>query len=264
MAQKTKTLSVEDQLRLLYDLQLTDTRILKLEQMRGELPLEVKYFEDEIAGLETRLEKFQNRITELNAAINKYKQIKAESQKNVERYTEMQKNARNDREFSSLQDEIDFFEGEIVLADKKTKEALVEIAQVEKDIAELEKILDEKRQELKHKKDELQAILEDTEREEEALKKLTEEFRKQLPERLLKAYERLVKKFKNRLAVVTYDQSVAGGSYFVIPPQMQLEIRERDRIIVDEHTGRILVDPELAKEERERMQEIFERFGSQV
>ncbi len=261
---KTQNLSIEEQLRLLYDLQLIDSRILKLEQMRGELPYEVKYFEDEIAGLEKRLERYRENINELNNDINRYKEIKVKAAKEIERYTQMQANARNDREYKSLQDEIDFNEGEIVLADKRIKEALVRIAQNEKDIAELEEILKDKHKELDDKKAELENIIGETEREEEELKKLKAEYREKLPERLLKAYDRLTNKFKNRLAIVSFDQSVSGGSYFVIPPQMQLEVRERERIIVDEHTGRILVDPELAKEEQERMRELFNEIGSLI
>jgi predicted nucleic acid-binding Zn-ribbon protein len=262
MATKTKSLSVEERLRLLYDLQLIDSRIHKLENLRGELPLEVKYFEDEIEGLKTRIEKYREEIEKLNRNVIDYKSIKEKAQSGIERYTEMLNNARNDREYKSLQEEIDFFEEEIKVSDKRIKEALVKISRFEEDIKEIEEILTEKQKQLDAKKKELDGIIAETEREEDELKKLKEKYRKQLPERLLRAYDRLVNKFKNRMAVVSFDRDASGGSYFVIPPQMQLEIKERDRIIVDEHTGRILVDPELASEEKERMQKIFAKFGN--
>jgi predicted nucleic acid-binding Zn-ribbon protein len=262
MAESKKMLSVEDRLRLLYDLQLIDTRIHKLENLRGELPLEVKFFEDEIEGLQTRIDKYREEIDKLNKEVINYRNLKEKAKEGIERYTEMLKNARNDREYKSLQEEIDYFEEEIKVSDKRIKEALVKISQFENEIKEIEEVLEAKKKQLEEKKKELDDIIAETKREEEELDKLREEYRSQLPERLLRAYDRLTRKFKNRLAVVSYDRDSAGGSYFVIPPQMKLEIRERDRIIVDEHTGRILVDPELAAEEKERMQEIFNKFGN--
>ncbi len=262
MAEQKKMLSVEDRLRLLYDLQLIDSRIHKLVNLRGELPLEVKFFEDEIEGLQTRIEKHKEEIDRLNQEVIKYKNRKEKAKEGIERYTQMLNNARNDREYKSLQEEIDYFEEEIKVSDKRVKEALVKVSQLEADIKEIEATLQEKEKQLEAKKKELDDIIAETQREEEELNKLREEYRTQLPERLLRAYDRLTRKFKNRLAVVSFDRDASGGSYFVIPPQMQLEIRERDRIIVDEHTGRILVDPELATEEKERMREIFTKFGN--
>ncbi len=257
MAKKQKkSLSVEEQLRLLYDIQLIDSRIHKLEELRGELPLQVKFYEDEIIGLEGRINKIKERIKNLGIEIQFHKEVKSKAEKDIERYRQRQEKARNDREYKSLQEDIDYFEGEIALADKKIKQALTETAQLEQQIAENEELLAAQREQLKSKQAELDEILKETEREEEELKKMKEEYMQQLSERLVRAYKRLVNKYKNRLAVVSYDES-----YFVIPPQVQVEIRDRDRIIVDEHTGRILVDPELAKEERERMQEIFAKLG---
>ncbi len=263
MAKKAQT-SIEDRLRTLFDLQLIDSRIHQLENYRGELPLEVKFFEDEIEGLKTRIQKYKDDIDRLNEAIQEYKDKKAQAEKQITRYKEMQANARNDREFKTLQEEIDFYESEILLAEKRTKEALVQIAQDEQEIREVEEVLEKKQKQFEEKKKELDEIISETQKEEEELKKLREEYRAKLPERLLKAYDRLINKFKNRIGVISYDGDVAGASYFVIPPQVKLEIRERDRIIVDEHTGRILVDPELAEEERQKMQEIFNKFSSVI
>jgi len=257
-------LSVEDRLRLLYDLQLIDSRIHKLENLRGELPLEVKFFEDEIEGLQKRIAKHQEEIARLNRDIIDYKHRKEKAKQSIERFTEMLNTARNDRDYKSIQAEIDYFEEDIKVSDKRVQEALIQISQHEDEIKQIEELLKEKNKQLQEKKKELDNIIAETEREEEALAKMREEYRNQLPPRLLRAYDRLRKKFKNRLAIVSFDRDASGGSYFVIPPQMQLEIRERDRIITDEHTGRILVDPELAAEEREKMREIFSKFGNLV
>jgi len=259
MATKQIKPGVEEQLRKLYDIQLIDTRIHKLEELRGELPMQVQYYEDEKMGLENRLNKLNERIDELKQDILYYKENKDKALREIERYSKMQENARNDREFKTLQEEIDFFEGEVALSDRKVKQALTEIARLEAKIGETEEELKEKNKQLEEKKAELEAILQDTEREEEALRKLKEEYAAGLPERLTRAYHRLSNKFRNRLAVTSYEES-----YFVIPPQVQVEIRDRDRIIVDEHTGRILVDPQLAAEEKEKMQEIFQNISNEL
>ena len=46
-------------------------------------------------------------------------------------------------------------------------------------------------------------------------------------------------------------------SFFVIPPQVHLDIASRKKLITDEHSGRILVDKDLAEEEEKKMESIF-------
>ena len=81
-----------------------------------------------------------------------------------------------------------------------------------------------------------------------------------MEERLVKAYKRIRTNVRNGLAVVPVERGASGGSYFTIPPQVQVEIASRKKIIIDEHSGRILVDSELAAEEKERMEAIFKKL----
>ncbi|MGB1314075.1 MAG: C4-type zinc ribbon domain-containing protein, partial [Bizionia paragorgiae] len=62
------------------------------------------------------------------------------------------------------------------------------------------------------------------------------------------------------LAVVPIERGASGGSYFTIPPQVQMEIGARKKIITDEHSGRILVDGLLAQEEKEKMEKMFKKL----
>ncbi len=64
---KSKEVTVEERLRSLYDLQLIDSRIDEIRNVRGELPLEVSDLEDEVAGLKTRLEKLQSSLETVEA-----------------------------------------------------------------------------------------------------------------------------------------------------------------------------------------------------
>jgi len=250
---KKKEVTVEDKLRALYDLQLIDSRIDEIKNTRGELPLEVKDLEDEIEGLQTRLNNFNTDIENLETAIaNKKNNIK-EANTLSKKYSEQQKNVRNNREFDSLSKEIEYQDLEIQLAEKHINEFQVKIAQKNEIIDAAKQKIDDRAVHLKHKQDELNSILEETEKEETLLNKKSEELGKLIEERLLKAYTRIRSNVRNGLAVVTIERGASGGSFFTIPPQRQVEIAARKKIITDEHSGRILIDSQLAEEEKKKM-----------
>ena len=252
-----KLMSVEDKLRSLYRLQLIDSEIDKIKTIRGELPIQIQDLEDEIAGLETRIEKMQEEKVELEQSImDKGIQIK-ESEAAIIKYKEQQNDVRNNREFDSLNKEIEFQELEIQLAEKRIKEAKARIASKDEVLESAKSELADNQTELNHKKDELGGIVGETEKEEDKLKTLSEEAQNNIEERLLKAYLRVRNKVHNGLAVVSIDRASAGGSYIQIPPQRILDVGARKKIIVDEHSGRILVDQELAMEEQEKLKELI-------
>ncbi len=256
MAKKTEV-TVEEKLRALYDLQLIDSRIDEIKNTRGELPLEVQDLEDEIEGLNTRLTNFNNDIENLETSIKNRKQGIEEANAAIKKYTTQQKNVRNNREFDSLSKEIEYQELEVQLAEKHIKEFSAKIEQKQEIIKAAEEKLKERKEHLKHKKDELDAIMAETEKEEKLLHKKSEEFSKLIDERLLAAYKRIRAKVRNGLAVVPIKRGASGGSFFTIPPQKQMEIANRKKITTDEHSGRILVDAQLAEEEKQKMEEMF-------
>ena len=254
---KKKEVSVEEKLRALYDLQLIDSRIDEIRNVRGELPLEVQDLEDEVAGLNTRIANLNQDVANLETDISNKKLAIVESNTLMKKYEEQQKNVRNNREFDSLSKEIEFQELEIQLADKRINEFKAKIAQKEEVIEATKEKLAKQEKHLAHKKSELDAILKETEKEEKLLMKKSEEFEKEIDDHLLSAYKRIRNKVKNGLAVVAIERGASGGSYFTIPPQVQLEIANRKRITIDEHSGRILVDAALAEEEKETMDKLF-------
>ncbi|MCD6544918.1 MAG: hypothetical protein J7K34_10475 [Flavobacteriaceae bacterium] len=250
---KKKEVTVEDKLRALYDLQLIDSRIDEIKNTRGELPLEVKDLEDEIEGLQTRLNNFNTDVENLETAIaNKKNNIK-EANTLMKKYAEQQKNVRNNREFDSLSKEVEYQELEIQLAEKHIKEFQVKIAHKNEIIDAAKQKIDDRQVHLKHKQDELNSILEETVKEETLLNKKSDDLGKMIEERLLKAYKRIRSNVRNGLAVVTIERGASGGSFFTIPPQRQVEIAARKKIITDEHSGRILIDSQLAEEEKKKM-----------
>lgn len=252
-----KLMSVEEKLRALYKLQLIDSQIDKIRTIRGELPIQIQDLEDDIIGLETRIAKMQDEMSELEQSINdKGNQIK-ESEVAISKYKEQQNDVRNNREYDSLTKEIEFQELEIQLAEKRIKESRARIASKQEVLEAGNSELAESKSELQHKKDELGGIVGETEKEEDKLKELSLEAEKSIEERLLTAYKRIRGKVRNGLAVVSIDRASAGGSFIQIPPQRILDVGARKKIIVDEHSGRILVDQELAAEEKEKLSKVF-------
>jgi predicted nucleic acid-binding Zn-ribbon protein len=250
--EKTKTheseISVEERLRALYGLQLVDSEIDKIKTLRGELPLEVQDLEDEIAGLETRLGNFKDEVVVLEKSVLKKNNEIVDSEGLIKKYEEQQKNVRNNREFDSLSKEIEYQNLEIELYNKKIKEFNFQIEEKRVVIAESELTLSERRSDLENKKSELDEIISDTQKEEEGLYKKSEKVQSIIEERLLSAYKRIRSNARNGLAVVPVQRDACGGCFNQIPPQRQLDIRSRKKIIVCEYCGRILVDDEIIKE----------------
>lgn len=257
---KKNDVTVEEKLRSLYDLQLVDSRIDEIRNVRGELPLEVEDLEDEVAGLNRRLEKLDADIEVIENDIKNKKNQVEESKTAIKKYSDQQKNVRNNREFNALSKEVEFQELEIELAEKHIKEYKVKIEQKKEIITQTKEKLSGRKEHLKHKKSELDEILKETEKEEQALIDKSKEYEKNIEDRLVTAYKRIRSNVKNGLAVVAVERGASGGSFFTIPPQVIMEIAGRKKIITDEHSGRILVDEELAKEEQEKMEGMFKRF----
>ncbi|MAN59656.1 MAG: hypothetical protein CMC08_07455 [Flavobacteriaceae bacterium] len=260
MATKTET-TVEEKLRALYDLQLIDSRIDEIRNVRGELPLEVEDLEDEVAGMNTRLEKLQGELETIEDSIKEKKNGIEESKALIKKYSAQQENVRNNREYNSLSKEIEFQELEIQLSEKHIKEFKAQIEQKNQVIDETKANLQKRQEHLEHKQGELDEILAETEKEEKALIKESEKYQEKIEDRLVNAYHRIRNNVKNGLAVVPVERGASGGSFFTIPPQVQMEIASRKKIITDEHSGRILVDPELAKEEKEKMEQLFHKVS---
>ena len=256
MAKKTE-FTVEEKLRALYDLQLIDSRIDKIRSVRGELPLEVEDLEDEVAGLKVRIEKINEELNQYSDEIKSKKNAIEHSKSMIKKYNDQQKNVRNNRAFESLSKEIEFQELEIELSTKQIKELETQIEFKKESIEQNNETLKERSEHLEHKKGELQDILKETENEENELLKKSNEFESKIDESLLISYKKIRSSVRNGLAVVAVDRGASAGSFFTIPPQVQLDIASRKKLITDEHSGRILVDKELADEESQKMEKLF-------
>jgi hypothetical protein len=245
--QKTeKEITVEEKLKALYDLQRVVSKIDEIKILRGELPLEVQDLEDEIIGLNTRMENFESEIAEIVATIASKKIEIEEARMKIEKYKEQQNNVRNNREYDNLSKEIEFQTLEIELCEKRIREytAGLETKQVDQKVTAEQ--LSERKLDLDLKKGELNEIVSETKQEEEKLREHAKEIELSIEPRLVTAFKRIRKNARNGLAVVYVQRDACGGCFNKIPAQRQLDIRLRKKIIVCEYCGRILVDQELA------------------
>ncbi|TAJ09308.1 hypothetical protein DMA11_20305 [Marinilabiliaceae bacterium JC017] len=243
-----KEMSVEQKLKALYDLQKASSDIDKIRTLRGELPLEVQDLEDEIEGLETRIGNFEGEIKKLNDAILSKKNEIKEATLLIKKYEAQQMNVRNNREFDSLSKEIEFQKLEIELCEKRIKEYTAENKSKKELVGSSKTLLEERKVDLNAKKGELNEIVGETQVEEERLIAKAEKIGNSIPERLHTAFNRIRMNARNGLAVVCVDRDACGGCFNKIPPQRQLDIRSRKKIIVCEYCGRILVDDEIGVE----------------
>ena len=239
-------LTVEQKLKTLFQLQTTLSKIDEIKTLRGELPLEVQDLEDEIAGLSTRIERIKSEIAELKSNIAT-KKVEIETAKaSVAKYKEQQENVRNNREYDFLSKEIEFQTLEIELCEKRIREFTEQEAAKEKEAEASTTQLEERQQDLEVKKNELDEIISETKQEEEKLRDKAKELETKIEPRLLQSFKRIRKNSRNGLGIVYVQRDACGGCFNKIPPQRQLDIRLRKKVIVCEYCGRIMIDPELA------------------
>ncbi|MGY3214349.1 zinc ribbon domain-containing protein [Mucilaginibacter sp. HD30] len=243
--------TVEQKLKALYELQTIHTKIDKMRQVRGELPMEVADLEDDVAGLETRIQKIKSELDDLEDDIVTRKNVIRDAQANIKKYEVQLNEVKNNREYDAISKEIEIQGLDIQVSEKKIREFGFEIASktqvYEKALADL----DARKADLDAKKAELDTITSETEKEETELIALADKAIPNIEDRLLFAYNRLRKNAKNGLAVVTIQRDSCSGCFNQIPPQRQSDIRQRKKIIVCEHCGRILIDEQIALEAEE-------------
>ena len=242
---KAKTISVEDKLKALYQLQCVDSDIDKIRVVRGELPLEIQDLEDDITGLNTRVNKYKDELQTLDDSLAGSRLKKKDAKALIKKYDKQLSNIKNNREYESLSKEIEFQTLETELCEKKEKEIKAKKLIKDEVILGTKDTLKERKKELKVKNSELEEITKETEKEEKSLMRKSNKAQGVIEERLLTAYSRIRTNVRNGLAVVSVDRDACGGCQNIIPPQRQLDIRMHKKVIVCEHCGRILIDAEM-------------------
>ena len=243
--------TIEQKLKALFDLQTIHTKVDKIRQIRGELPMEVADLEDDVAGLETRIQKIKNELDDLEDEIVTRKNLIRDAQANTKKYETQLNEVKNNREYDAISKEIEIQGLDIQVSEKKIREFGFEITSKTQIYDKALTDLEARKSDLEAKKAELGTITAETEKEENELNLQAEKATQNIEERLLIAYNRLRQNAKNGLAVVTIQRDSCSGCFNQIPPQRQSDIRQRKKIIVCEHCGRILVDEQMALEEEQ-------------
>ena len=247
-------LAIEKRLVALYTLQSVDSEIDKIQIIRGELPQAVQDLEDEVAGLNTRIDNFTADIKATEAA-NKARTAEiAEHEEQIKKYQKQQENVRNSREFESLNKEIEFQNLEIQLCERKMRENTAHVKEVKQHIDAAKLLRTNREKDLEAKREELTSIIAETEKDEERLRRKSKEQEQFIDERYLTGYKRIRNAARNGLAVVTIDRDSCGGCFSSIPPQRQMEIKMHKKVIVCENCGRILVDDDIAEKAKMQME----------
>ncbi len=247
-------MAIEKRLVALYTLQSVDSEIDKIKIVRGELPQAVQDLEDEIAGLNTRIDNFNSEIKETEAENKARNTQVADHEEMIKKYQKQQENVRNNREFESLSKEIEFQNLEIQLCERRNKEGAAKVKELKEQIANAKQLVENRTKDLDAKREELTSIIAETEKDEARLLEKSKEQEQYIDERYLVGYKRIREAARNGLAVVTIDRDACGGCFSAIPPQRQMEIKMHKKVIVCENCGRILVDDDIAAKAKAQLE----------
>jgi uncharacterized protein len=242
----TKEYSVVEKLSSLILLQKIDSKLDEFQVLKGELPIEVADLEDDIAGLNARLNRVEEEVNGIQLFINEKKIAIKEGEDLLKKYEKQSIDVKNNREFEAIQKEIEMAQLDIKLFEKHIKDAMEDIGEKALQLEKLKKDIAKREENLKHKKDELQLIITETEKEEDFYKEKKVSARAKVDDRLIVGYDRIRTSFRNGLAVVPVLREACGGCYNAIPPQKQSEIKQRKKVMICENCGRILIDDDLA------------------
>lgn len=244
MAAVATETTIAQRLESLLKLQNIDSALDNIKKMRGDLPEEVRDLEDEVAGIETRIGKFNKEIAGLDEEISKNRNAKKDAEKLVNKYKDQQMNVRNNREYDAISKEIELQQLEGELADKRVREFEFKTLNKKDEVSSTETRLNLRKKDLDAKKKELDVLISESEEDEVKLSKDRDKATKHVDERLLRPYDKLRGNYPNGLAVVMVKRGACGGCFSAVPPQRQADIKDKKRIIVCEHCGRILADVE--------------------
>lgn len=239
---QSEDLSLENSLRVLYELQRVDARVAQIHMLLGELPMAVQDLEDEIAGLQTRIGKLQESQKAGAANISAKRHEIKSAEVLMKKYEDQLQNVRNNREYDALTKEVEYQQLEVELRNKQIKELKAEGEELSKAIESTKQTIADRELDLGAKRAELESVIAETGKEKEDLLQQSQLLQSQLPERLLRAYLRICSNVRNGLGVVTVVRGACGGCFRRIPSQRQLEIRAHKRVVVCENCGRIIVD----------------------
>lgn len=242
---------MEEVLQKLANLQYIDSRIDELKQLRGDLPEDILDIETDINRHEAKINKLEEEQTNLKVEKDNLDLEIKDAQNKLEKYEKQQTSVRNNREYDALTKEIGAQKQVIENAESRKEEIEKRQEEIGPEIEAAQEELEKIEELHAEKQEELEEVVEDTDSEEKKLMEKREEMEKELDDRYLRSYNRLREGLSNGLAVVAMEKGAAIG--MVLPPQAQVEVRRKNKIIIDENSGRIVVDPSFFKKAQKQL-----------
>ena len=233
-------------LQNLVNLQYIDSKIDELTKLRGDLPEDILDLETDVVRVETRVNKNNSQLKDLKLEKAKLELEIQDAEELVTKYESQQMSVRNNREYDALTKEIDGQKQLIENSKSRLEEIDILNEEVQKDLDEQKVLLKEKQAELAELKGNLDELVKKTEAEEDDLYEKREEATSLLNQRYLRSYERLRNGLTNGIAVTAMHNGSCMG--MMLPPQVQMEVRRMNKIVIDENSGRIVVDPTFFEE----------------
>ncbi|MBA4251467.1 MAG: hypothetical protein C0425_04040 [Chlorobiaceae bacterium] len=236
-----------ERLKTLYQLQLIDDQLDQLEELRGDLPVNVKILEEKIDHLEKTI---SEKKKEQKESLEKVKT----NEKEIERFKENQKKfksqlfqVRNNKEYDALTKEIDHIDDTIKKLTMEEDSVEESSKKLSADIEELVPILDDLKEELKERQSELKQIIKANEKEELKLREERSKIESKVKKTDVSIYLR-IRKAKRGKGVASIKRGACSGCSNVVPAQRQLEIRRNNKMFTCEYCGRILISAEIAED----------------
>ncbi|MEX1136977.1 MAG: hypothetical protein WEB89_08750 [Balneolales bacterium] len=238
--------SVQEILQNLANLQFIDSRIDELTRLRGDLPEDILDVETDLARLNARVNRTKAEQKELKLEHSQLETEIKDSEAIVKKYEEQQLTVRNNREYDALTKEIESQNQAVENAKTRIEEIALISDELDKSLVEFEEKQVKTAEVLQEMKDNLDKLVESTKSEEKTLLKKRDKAAKEISSRYLKSYERLREGLNNNIAVVAMEKGSSMG--MMLPPQVQVDVRRMNKIIIDENSGRIVVDPSFFTE----------------
>lgn len=237
---------MKDTLRLLYQLQLIDSNLDDVEELKGDLPAIVREMDARVAELNDKVQTKQSFIDAFVEARNKADNDVKDYEEKLQKYKSQQYKVRNNKEYDAITKEIDFAEEAIRTLTKEFEDFENKMSVAKTELTELQEQLNALNAELSEKKKELAEVSKETEDEELKFKHEREKLLVRINKDDLYKYDKI--RSARGKAVVAFRKHSCGGCGNRIPPQHIIEIRRDDKIYICQHCGRIVVSDELAKE----------------
>lgn len=243
-----KELSIPEKLANLYKLQVLVSEIDRIKGLRGELPQEVADMEAQLENLDNKVAKLREEVASCQRKIADLQDKISKAEALIDQYTHQQEDVQNNKQYEFLTKEIEYQGLEIELCNKRIRENLDQIQELEGREAATMAEIEERKADLESKKGELDEIIAETRNEEEMLREKAKKIENNVDQKMLATFRRIHKKAHNGLAIVPIEREACSGCFNKITPQRQIDVRMRKHVIVCEYCGRILIDEDLANE----------------